>query len=116
MKEQIEIKFFFPLTEQNQLDLDFSASQQYDNEKREKYFRESVAPFAINPSLCTSGSLIYASGTGTVAAGAYTINSTGKSVGYWEVTSNFHINTDRKPNALARKAVRLIFGWKWIGH
>ena len=33
---QLEIEYFFPLTEQIKLDLDFTTSEQYEKEKQEK--------------------------------------------------------------------------------
>ena len=34
--QQLEIEYFFPLTEQIKLDLDFTTSEQYEKEKQEK--------------------------------------------------------------------------------
>ena len=37
--QQLEIQYFFPLTEQIELDLDFTESEQYDEQRRIKYWQ-----------------------------------------------------------------------------
>ena len=36
--QQLEIQYFFPLTEQIELDLDFTESEHYDEQRRKKYW------------------------------------------------------------------------------
>jgi hypothetical protein len=42
MMQQLEIQYFFPLTEQVPLDLDFTLTEQYILEKRAEHARNSV--------------------------------------------------------------------------
>ena len=92
---QQEIQFFWPLTEQVPLDLDFT-----ECDKPRIYWSTEV--------LGTSGHVLSvgAGGTGLTFA-----NPTWKTViSGWEVGS-----INYKPNLINKFFIRLLFGWKWMG-
>jgi len=99
--KQLEIQFFFPLTEQIPLDLDYTKSVEFDALKRITSITDSV---------------IYTSSIGCTNVSAVSIrtdhidwdNST--RLGNWEIE-----NSKRKPGILQKFFVEKIFGMKWIG-
>jgi hypothetical protein len=96
---QQQIEFFWPLTEQIPLDLDFTES-----EKPKLYFTTGV-----------SGSVL-TGGTGTTSwAVPQTIafHPSNDSVGYWKVGEGLQMHNKKKPNWLHQQMTRIFFGWKW---
>ena len=96
---QVEIDFFWPLTEQIPLDLDFTES---DECSRERFRKEIVSvlnhtgEYAVTPST------------------TFEIMPTPKCAGYWLVNGqNFQIGLEKKPNLLYRYTTELLLGWKW---
>jgi len=102
--QQLEIKFFWPLTEQIPLDLDFKPSEDYEDEKR------AVRYWANN----------------TIASGIYLL-SNGGTGGTWTTISkdlgepSFTIDVDytpitikskEKPNFIKRYIYKML-GMKW---
>ena len=89
--QQLEIQFFFPLTEQIPLDLDFTESEK--------------------PEIWTTMSLI--GGTGSTGM---TLMSNGSNVtwstrlGDWEIP-----NEKKQPSKLQKFMVKYFLGWKWMG-
>ena len=103
--QQLEISYFFPLTEQIDLDLDFKPCQEYDEQKQ----REMWASAA-------SGNVLISTGTGLTSwAAPHTIQFKPEddSVGYWELGKGFHFYNKKKPNWLHQKMVALLMGLKW---
>jgi len=101
---QLEIEFFYPLTEQIPLALDYT-----DCDK---------------PKLYTTGQL-----TGGISGSYLTSNDIGttswsvpntiqfrpepKSCGYWEFGEGFRFYNSKKPNWLNRKMTKIMFGMEW---
>jgi hypothetical protein len=107
--QQLEIEFFWPLTEQNTLDLDFTPSEEWIAEWRKKQW-----------SPVTSGSyLISNGGTGTITSSwsqpttEFVIRPNEKNVGKWEITNNMFVYRPTKPNALIRFMAKILLGFKW---
>ena len=100
--QQLEIQFFFPLTEQIPLDLDFT-----DCDK---------------PKLWTiagaSGSLLTSNGGigSTTWAIPQTISfmPSNESVGYWKVGDGLQMHNKKRPNWLHQKLTKILFGWEWM--
>ena len=97
--EQIEIQFFWPLTEQIPLDLDFTES---DECSRERFRKEIVSvlnhtgEYAVTPST------------------TFEIMPTPKCSGYWLVNGrDFQISREKRPSWLNRKLNKLLIGWEW---
>jgi hypothetical protein len=86
--QQLEIQFFFPLTEQIPLDLDFT-----DCDK---------------PELWTTMSLIGGTGMTLMSTGSNVIWST--RLGDWEIP-----NEKKQPSKLQKFMIKYFLGWKWMG-
>lgn len=99
--QQLEIQYFFPLTEQIPLDLDYTPSENYDRAKR-----NLVSTTTISNYLTVNGST-------TITAPVLSFVPEDGSVGYWEVTKTLHIWRKTKPNWLHRKHTEFLLGWKW---
>ena len=102
--QQIEIEYFFPLTEQIPLELDYEPSKLYAKE--------------LNRQRCiegSSGQLLMSDGftTNWVASNTIAFRPEDDSVGYWELGTGFHFYNKKKPNWLQRKMVALFMGLKW---
>ena len=97
---QLEIEYFFPLTEQIPLDLDYT-----DCDKPKLYYTTG-----------TSGSVLMG-GTGltTWSAPSSTISfmPSNDSVGYWKVGEGLQMHNKKKPNWLHQQMTKIFFGWKW---
>lgn len=96
---QLEIEYFFPLTEQIPLDLDYTES-----EKPKLYFSTGV-----------SGSVLTA-GTGltwAVPSSIIQFHPDNDSAGYWAVGEGLQMHNKKRPNWLHQKMTDIFFGWKW---
>ena len=107
--KQLEIEFFFPLTDQTKLDLDFTPSEQWIAEWRNKQW-----------STVSSGNyLISNGGTGSFAwtqpppTSEFVIRPSEKHVGKWEITHRVFVYRPTKPNAVIRFFAKLLLGFKW---
>ena len=98
--QQLEIQYFFPLTEQIPLDLDYTKTIEYENEKRKKLIGESI-------TISVVGNCSFAPLTLTTNAIDWE-NST--RIGNWEIE-----NSKRKPGILEKFFMKKIFGMKWMG-
>jgi len=98
--KQLEIEFFWPLTEQITLDLDFTESDEF---YEELFRRESVA--VLNHTD------IYAYAP---TATSIQIQPSPNYAGHWEVCGkNFQIFREKRPSWFHRKLNRLLIGWEW---
>jgi hypothetical protein len=87
---QQEIEFFWPLTEQIKLDLDFT-----DCDKPKIYWSTEIL--------------------GTVGTGM-TLMSTGSNVGWYTTLGDWEIPNEKKqPNKLQKFMMKYFLGWKWMG-
>jgi hypothetical protein len=101
--QQLAIEYFFPLTEQMPLDLDFTPSKEYEEAERAKMLSNSV-------TYITSGNGL---GIGSNYTTSFVIKPNVESAGSIEVTPDFHVYVKNKPSWLARFSMRKIFGWNW---
>ena len=109
--KQIEIEFFWPLTEQISLDLDYTPSEEWIAECQKKQWQ---------PTIGSSGSYLIGNG-GTVGAVSWSqppttefvIKPSEKYVGKWEITKGMFVYRPTKPNAVVRFFAKLLLGFKW---
>jgi len=99
--QQLEIQYFFPLTEQIQLDLDFTPCEEYSKKRQEEYMKNSVT--------ISAGQALWAFNGGTVTLSnnlgnpSFTIN-----VDQTPIT----IVSKKKPN-FVKKFIYKTLGMKW---
>lgn len=86
--KQLEIEYFFPLTEQIPLDLDFSESE--------------------NPMVWFTTEVLGGTGMTLMSTGSNVTWST--RLGDWELP-----NEKKQPSKLQKFMVKYFLGWKWIG-
>ena len=96
---QIEIEYFFPLTEQISLDLDFSECSPHQYWLRAQGIAGQHGPFPVgmqykNNVLVSNGS------TATWS----------QRIGDWEIP-----NEKKQPSKLQKFLMKYFLGWKWMG-
>ena len=107
--QQLEISFFYPLTEQISLDLDFTSTEEWIAEWRKRQWNNTA----------TSGSfLISNGGTGVTSwsqpvTSSFVVKPSTKNVGKWEITESMFVYRPIKPNAVIRFMARHLLGFKW---
>lgn len=106
--QQLEIKFFWPLTEQIPLDLDFTPSLEYQNQKLE----QSIASSFVGNVLATHGFSTYS--TSSIVPNSFHLQESGNSVGYWQITEGIRSYQAEKPNYLVRQLTKLLLNWSWV--
>jgi hypothetical protein len=101
--QQLEIEFFWPLTEQIDLDLDYEPSRLYAKE--------------LNRQRSIEGNLLlsdgFSVGSSWAASNTIAFRPEDDSVGYWELGTGFCFYNKKKPNWLHQKMVALFMGLKW---
>jgi len=107
--KQHEIEFFWPLTQQVSLDLDFTPSETWILEWRKKQFNTNT--------LATSGSILIG-GTGVTSwvqpmTNSFVVKFSTKNVGKWELSESMFVYRPTKPNALIRFMAKHLLGFKW---
>jgi hypothetical protein len=105
--KQLEIDFFFPLTQQIPLDLDFTPCEQYELQKR----KEASVTSITSSLLAYNGDFILTSSA--INNASFVIQPTNDYVGHWSVTDGFEVRRSEKPNWVVRKLSELLLGWKW---
>lgn len=121
---QLSIDYFWPLTEQIDLDLDYTPCTDYIEEQRARLALESSGNLLVGSSnWITSAALTNPTITFTSngsermrfdESGIKMLPAGTTKAGYWAVNGNdFRIYRDKKPSWIARKATEAIFGWKW---
>lgn len=106
--QQLEIEFFWPLTDQTTLDLDFTLTEQWIAEWRNKQW----GPVTSGSFLISNGSV----GIGTSwsqPTTEFVIRPSEKNVGKWEITKGMFVYRPTKPNAVVRFMAKLLLGFKW---
>ena len=95
--QQLDIEYFFPLTQQIPLDLDFTES-----EKPKMWFTNSVliADGGIEASIWAVPNTIQ-------------FHPDNQSAGYWQVGEGLQMHNKKRPNWLHQKMTDIFFGWKW---
>ena len=106
---QIEIHYFWPLTQQVPLDLDFTPSETWILEWRKRQWNTNT--------LATSGSVLIG-GTGVTSwsqpvTSSFVIKPSTKNVGKWEISDSMFVYRPTKPNALIRFMAKYLLGFKW---
>lgn len=104
--QQLEIRYFFPLTEQIPLGLDFKPCEEYEAAKRAELVKNSVT-YNIG---ATDG--VWTTAVSPYAA-TFTVKPNDANAGAIEVTPDFHVYVKKKPSWLARFSMRKVFGWNW---
>ena len=107
--QQLEISFFYPLTEQILLDLDFTLTEEWIAEWRKRQCNTNT--------LATSGSFLIDS-TGTTSwsqpvTSSIVIKPFAKNVGKWELSESMFVYRPTKPNAIIRFMAKHLLGFKW---
>jgi hypothetical protein len=109
MMKQVEIEFFWPLTEQIPLDLDFPPTEDYTY----RYFLGDGQTYEESMKIDASGNFVVgiAPATGT----SLHIQPSPHHVGHWEVSGkNFQITREKRPSWFHRKFNQLLIGWVWV--
>jgi hypothetical protein len=99
--QQLQIEYFFPLTEQIALDLDYTKTIDYENEKRKKLLVNSITLSTVS-SVGSFAPL-------TLTTNAIDWNNSTR-LGNWEIE-----NSKKKPGFLQKIMMKNIFGMKWMG-
>lgn len=86
--QQLEIQFFWPLTEQIPLDLDYTD--------------------CATPKLWTTMPIV--GGTGLTLAGSTGTFSWSQRIGDWEIQ-----NQNETPSRFKKLMTKYLLGWKWMG-
>ena len=105
--KQLEIEFFWPLTEQTNLDLDYTPCIRYQEEKRILEQKSALySPHMFGAiSLTTTASNITSS---------FEIKPSNKTAGFYKVSgTSLHIHLEKKPNAVTRWAMKYVFNMEW---
>jgi len=110
--QQLEISFFYPLTEQISLDLDFTPSEQWKEEWKKK--QGITYPY-------TGSLLVSNGGTGAISGtlwsrpplSTFVVKSNEKTVGKWQITDGMFVYRSTKPNAVIRFMAKHLLGFKW---
>lgn len=108
--QQLNIEFFWSLTEQINLDLDYTPCQEYEKKKKEEMIKNSV----------TTGMLLTA-GTGITSPTWALVDPKYQNfqvlpdgaVGSWQVTPNMSVGRKTKPKFIHRLFTKLTLGWEW---
>jgi hypothetical protein len=107
--QQLEISFFYPLTEQIRLDLDFTLSEQWNEEWRKRQW---------NTTALSGSFLISNGGTGVTSwsqpvTSSFVLKPSTKNVGKWEISESMFVYRPTKPNAVIRFMAKYLLGFKW---
>jgi hypothetical protein len=107
--QQLEISFFYPLTEQIPLDLDFTSTEEWIAEWRKRQWNTNT--------LATSGSFLIG-GTGITSwsqpvTSSFVVKPSAKNVGKWEISDSMFVYRPTKPNAVIRFMAKHLLGFKW---
>jgi hypothetical protein len=95
--QQLDIQYFFPLTEQIPLDMDYT-----DCDK---------------PKLWTTGTLLSVNGGSTTTwstTNTIQFHASDESAGYWAVGEGLQMHNKKRPNWLHQQMTKIFFGWKWM--
>ena len=105
--QQLEIQFFFPLTEQIPLDLNFAPCIEYSlKKKKEKNLYSGSV-------LTTDGISGATWSTVNVLPNTFAFRAEPNAIGYWEVSPGVQVWRDVKPHWLHQKLTKIFFGWEW---
>jgi len=108
---QLEISFFYPLTEQIPLDLDFTLTEEWIAEWRKK---QTIIDYPYAGSLLTVGY----GGTGITSwsqpvTSSFVVKTSTSNIGKWEISDSVFVYRPTKPNAVIRFMAKYLLGFKW---
>ena len=110
--QQSEIQFFYPLSEQTTLDLDFTPCEQWIAEWQKKQSANSTVYYT--PLLISNGGVGIGSITASPVMSSFVLRPDAKkNVGKWEITDSMFVYRPTKPNAVVRFFAKLLLGFKW---
>lgn len=99
--QQLEIQFFWPLTEQIPLDLDYT-----DCHKPKVWTSVTSSSYLSMGPVGTTWSTIAATPT-------FEVRKEPTSVGAWQLYDGFNVHRPEKPKYLVRFFTKLLLGWEW---
>ena len=103
---QLEIEYFWPLTEQIPLELDYIPSEQWIAEWQK-----------LQWSAGTTGSLLINNGSTLTwsqpPVTSFVVKPNQVNVGKWEISDKVFVYRPTKPNAFIRHMAKYFFGFKW---
>jgi len=94
---QLEIQYFFPLTEQIELDLDFKPCADYEEAQRKKQAYTGYNFDTWN----TNGAVLMSTGSNVTWS---------QRIGDWEIP-----NENKQPSKFQKFMMKYFLGWKWMG-
>ena len=97
---QLEIQYFFPLTEQIELDLDFSQCSPHQYYYRAQGITGLHGPIPVGMQY-RNAVLVSDGGTGATWS---------QRIGEWEIPSE-----KKQPSKLQKFMMKYFLGWKWMG-
>lgn len=102
---QLEIEYFFPLTEQISLDLDYTPCKEFEEEKRKKWLSQTMTvPFNSDG--------VWTSTVNTATTFQFKPNP--ECVGHWNIgDGSVQVWREKRPNWLHQKMTKVFFGWEW---
>jgi hypothetical protein len=103
--KQIEIEYFFPLTQQIPLDLDYTPCQEYELQK------EKSITSITNSVLYNGGN--YSLTSSAINNSILVVRPTDDYVGHWIISQGVEFRRPVKPNWVVRKFSEFMLGWKW---
>ena len=113
--KQLEIQYFFSLTEQTALNLDFKPCEEYENERIRKTANTST--LLIGNEYLTNGiERMYTDSSGNVGINTISFHPSSESAGYWKVGEGLQMHNKKKPSWLYQQMTKLFFGWKWMNN
>jgi hypothetical protein len=106
--KQLEIDFFFPLTEQISLDLDYTPCQEYAAERQRQLYSNSTAI-----SIGNGGTWGAVTSNNISLQHITEFRPTSNSVGCWAVSPELNYYVSKEPNWFVKKMTKVFFGWEW---
>jgi hypothetical protein len=110
--QQLEIEFFWPLTQQTELDLDFTPSEQWIAEWRKRQWNTTAYSGSILVSNGGTGAITGTSWNGPPMS-TFVVKPNEKTVGKWQITEGMFVYRPTKPNAVIRFMAKYLLGFKW---
>ena len=108
--QQLEIEFFWPLTQQTELDLDFTPSEQWNEEWRKRQWNTTTNSGSFLISNVGAGAI---SGAVWYQPTSFVVKPSTKNVGKWEISEAMFVYRPTKPNAVIRFMAKILLGFKW---
>jgi len=108
--QQLEISFFYPLTEQIPLDLDFTPTEEWIAEWRKRQWNtNAIGSNGSSLMVGNSGAVTWAQPMTT----SFVVKPSAKNVGKWEISDSMFVYRPTKPNAVIRFMAKHLLGFKW---